>query len=119
MHTNDAIPKVEPDISFEQAILEITGKGLGITAVVDHRDTLLGIFTDGDLRRAFEQNIDQKHALIGEVMTSNCQPISSEKLAVDALNIMEKSSITALPVTKDQQLVGIVHMHDLLKAGIV
>lgn len=120
MHTGDTIPKVEADISFEQAILEITGKGLGVTAIVDPRDTLLGIFTDGDLRRAFEQGTDLKSACIGEVMISHFTTITQDQLAVDALNIMEKSSITTLPVIdSNNQLIGMLHMHDLLKAGIV
>ena len=119
MHTGDAIPKVEADVSFEQSILEITGKGLGITAIIDPHDTLLGIFTDGDLRRAFEQGTDLKQALIGEVMINHFHTITQDKLAVDALNIMEKASITTLPVIdKNKQLIGMLHMHDLLKAGI-
>lgn len=119
MHTKEAIPKVEADVSFEQAILEITGKGLGITAIIDHHDTLLGIFTDGDLRRAFEQGADLKHALIGEVMITNFHTITQDQLAVDALNVMEESSITTLPVIdENNQLIGMLHMHDLLKAGI-
>lgn len=119
MHSGKDIPKVEADVYFEQAILEITGKGLGVTAVVDQHDTLLGVFTDGDLRRAFEQGIDLKHALIGEVMVSHFHSIESDALAVDALNKMEELSITTLPVTEDSnRIIGIVHMHDLLKAGI-
>ena len=119
MHSGDDIPKVEPDVSFEQAILEITGKGLGVTAVTDRHGTLLGIFTDGDLRRAFEQGVDLKHALIGEVMISHFHTITQDALAVDALNKMEALSITTLPVVADNNcLIGIVHMHDLLKAGI-
>ncbi len=119
MHTENNIPKVKPELSLEKAILEITGKGLGITAIVDDNNILLGIFTDGDLRRTFEQGIDLKCALIGEVMVSDFSSITEHALAVDALNQMEALSITALPVvTEEKQLIGIIHMHDLLKAGI-
>jgi len=119
MHTGNAIPKVTADVSLEQAILEITGKGLGITAIVTEHDTLEGIFTDGDLRRTFEKGIDLKTAIISDVMTRQYASISADALAVDALNQMEKLSITALPViSDDSQLIGIIHMHDLLKAGI-
>ena len=119
MHTGNAIPKVTADVSLEQAILEITGKGLGITAIVTEHDTLEGIFTDGDLRRTFEKGIDLKTAIISDVMTRQYASISADALAVDALNQMEKLSITALPVISDDlQLIGIIHMHDLLKAGI-
>ncbi len=119
MHTGNAIPKVTADVSLEQAILEITGKGLGITAIVTEHDTLEGVFTDGDLRRTFEKGIDLKTAIIREIMTTRYTSISANALAVDALNQMEKLSITALPViSDDSQLIGIIHMHDLLKAGI-
>lgn len=119
MHSGDDLPKVEPDVSFQQAILEITGKSLGVTAIADRHDTLLGIFTDGDLRRAFEQGVDLKHALIGEVMISDFHTIRQDELAVDALNKMETLSITTLPViAENNRIIGIIHMHDLLKAGI-
>ena len=120
MHFGEEVPKVAPDVSFERAILEITGKGLGITAIVGDDDTLLGLFTDGDLRRAFEKGVDLKHSLIGEVMMSDFHTITQDKLAVDALNKMEALSITTLPVIDEKKcLIGIIHMHDLLKAGIV
>jgi arabinose-5-phosphate isomerase len=96
----------------------MTGKSLGMTAIVDTNNTLLGIFTDGDLRRAFEQGIDLKQALIGEVMIQQFSAIDADALAVDALNKMEAAEITVLPVLQGQQLMGILHMHDLLKAGI-
>jgi len=118
MHTEKAIPKVSADFSVVNAILEITGKSLGMTAVVDAEEHLVGIFTDGDLRRAFEQGIDLKQACIAEVMIENFSTIHAEALAVDALNIMESAAITVLPVLDNKRLIGILHMHDLLKAGI-
>jgi arabinose-5-phosphate isomerase len=118
MHTDSAIPKVQANLSLVDAILEMTGKSLGMTAIVDQDEYLLGIFTDGDLRRAFERGIDLKQALIGEVMIQTVNTIHPEALAVDALNQMETAAITVLPILDKRRLVGILHMHDLLKAGI-
>ena len=118
MHTGNAIPKVQANLSLVDAILEMTGKSLGMTAIVDQNKHLLGIFTDGDLRRAFEYGIDLKQALIGEVMIQTVNTIHPEALAVDALNQMETAVITVLPILDKRRLVGILHMHDLLKAGI-
>jgi arabinose-5-phosphate isomerase len=118
MHTGNAIPKVQANLSLVDAILEMTGKSLGMTAIVDQDEYLLGIFTDGDLRRAFEYGIDLKQALIGEVMIQTVNTIHPEALAVDALNQMETAAITVLPILDKRCLVGILHMHDLLKAGI-
>ncbi len=118
MHTGSAIPKVQANLSLVDTILEMTGKSLGMTAIVDQDEHLLGIFTDGDLRRAFEQGIDLKQALISEVMIQTVNTIHPEALAVDALNQMETAAITVLPILDKRRLVGILHMHDLLKAGI-
>ncbi len=118
MHTGSAMPKVQANLSLVDAILEMTGKSLGMTAIVDQDEHLLGIFTDGDLRRTFEHGIDLKQALIGEVMIQTVNTIHSEALAVDALNQMETAAITVLPILDKRRLVGILHMHDLLKAGI-
>jgi len=118
MHAGTAMPKVSPDFSVVNAILEITGKSLGMTAIVDANNHLLGIFTDGDLRRAFERGIDLKKANIAEVMITDFSTINAEALAVDALNQMEAAAITVLPVVDNKRLVGVLHMHDLLKAGI-
>lgn len=118
MHTDEHLPVVSPDSSIRNAILEMTSKKLGATLICDQYHSLLGVFTDGDLRRAFEQ--DKVKDKIGK-MISPCKFIAHiDDLAVDALNIMQAHEITILPVIDDSQKVtGVIHMHDLLKAGIV
>ncbi|MGV6808998.1 MAG: KpsF/GutQ family sugar-phosphate isomerase [bacterium] len=121
MHSDAAIPRVSDQVSLQQAILEITSKGLGITAVLSH-DTqqICGVFTDGDLRRAFEKGIDLQQTTISEVMTRTFHHIQPDQLATDALNLMEHHAISALPVMNRQdELVGILHLHDVLRSGIV
>lgn len=119
MHTGVEIPRVSPDADVRRSILEMTQRGLGMTAVVDADDQLLGIFTDGDLRRSFENSSDLRHTQIADLMTRDSLTTTPDELAVTALNIMQDKSITALPVVQDRQIVGIIHMHDLLRAGIV
>lgn len=118
MHTKQAIPQVRPHVSLQQAILEMTHKKLGMTTITQEDNTLLGIFTDGDLRRAFEKGQELQNQPIAAFMTSPCRSIDPESLAVDALNLMQQYAITVLPVLKEQKVVGIIHMHDLLRAGI-
>ena len=124
MHDGDALPACLPETSLKDAILEMTGKKLGATLVVTSDNTLYGIFTDGDLRRifenGFEDNIDMKHLTIGEVAHQNCFSTSPDELGVNVVNLMQDKEITVLPVVdKDNKVKGIIHMHDLLKAGIV
>jgi len=120
MHSGDALPACAPDTSLKDAILEMTGKKLGATLVVDEDDKLFGIFTDGDLRRCFEDGIDMKHVTIGEVAHKNCFSSNADELGVNVVNLMQEKEITVLPVVdKDNKVQGIIHMHDLLKAGIV
>lgn len=120
MHTDQDIPKVPSGTLLEKAILEITSKGLGITSILNDKEELIGLFTDGDLRRSFEKGIDLKNTRIDDVMIKSFQSINADQLAVDALNLMEEKHITALPVTNDKQhIIGIIHMHDLLKSGII
>ena len=119
MHSGDSFPSVKPTISIRNALFEMTDKRMGMTTVTDEQGNLLGIFTDGDLRRAFERDVDID-APIGEVMTKGCKTVKSQTLAVDAVNLMEESSITSLIVVDDHdQPLGVIHMHDLLKAGVV
>lgn len=118
MHQGTAIPKVPPHADLSAAILAMTKQGLGLTTIVDAEDKLLGIFTDGDLRRTFAKGIDWTGKPISVLMTVHCQTISAEALAVEALNKMQQYAITALPVVHNQRVIGIIHMHDLLKAGI-
>ncbi|MFM2318870.1 MAG: hypothetical protein RLZZ215_1491 [Pseudomonadota bacterium] len=119
MHTQGRIPKVLPEADIRETILEMTRQGLGMTAIVDESEYLLGVFTDGDLRRSFEHGRDLQGRPIAEFMTTSSHTIAPDELAVTALNLMQEHSITVLPVVQAGQIVGIIHMHDLLRAGIV
>lgn len=120
MHSDEDTPRCLAETSLKEAILEITGKKLGATLVVDEDNNLLGIFTDGDLRRAFEEGVDLQHVNIGDVIQPNCITTDADELAVNAVNKMQDKEITVLPVVnKSNKVMGIIHMHDLLKAGIV
>lgn len=120
MHAGDQAPKVQQDASLSEALLEMTRKGLGMTAIVDDNDTVLGIFTDGDLRRTLDKNIDIRSAHITDLMTSPCKTLTQDVLAVEALNAMDELKINALLIVDDQQrLAGALNMHDLLRAGVV
>lgn len=122
MHTGDTLPKVYQDTSMKHVILEITSKRLGVTGVFNRDEELVGIITDGDLRRAIEKydNLLIKHA--SDVMTANPKVIRKDALAVYALKKMEEFSITSLFVVEregEKHSIGIIHIHDLLKAKIV
>ncbi|MGS2723754.1 KpsF/GutQ family sugar-phosphate isomerase [Porticoccus sp. GXU_MW_L64] len=120
MHKGDEVPRVSRDSSVRDALVEMTGKGFGMTTVVDEQQHLLGVFTDGDLRRAVDQRTDINTATVGDVMTLNCKTISCNMLAAEALGIMEDYKITALVVENDdKQPCGVLHMHDVLRAGVV
>ncbi len=119
MASGAEIPRVDNDAVMKEALFEMTTKGLGMTTVVDDNDALLGIFTDGDLRRCIDIGHDIKAAAITDIMTANCTTIRPDLLAVEALNIMEEKSITQLVATDDNNTpVGIIHMHQILKAGV-
>ena len=120
MHTGDAIPKVGPGTSLSNALMEMTRKGLGMTVVVDGAGQLTGVFTDGDLRRAIDHKIDVHEASVSDVMTTDCKTIHPGMLAAEALQIMDSTKINALPVVNDNnELIGALNMHDLLRAGVV
>ena len=121
MHGGAAIPSVEESASLSAALLEMTQKGLGMTAVVDAEDRLTGVFTDGDLRRVLDHGEVNVHQIaIAEVMTRGCKTVGPRKLAVEALRLMEQFKINALLVVDDgNKLVGALNMHDLLRAGVV
>ncbi|WP_096085251.1 KpsF/GutQ family sugar-phosphate isomerase [Agaribacterium haliotis] len=120
MHSGADLPSVDASSLLSTALSEMTGKGFGMTMVLDGSDKLLGIFTDGDLRRAIARSdIDLNTAEISEVMTSKPLTVGQDLLAAEALHIMENHKITALVVADDAgKPVGLVHMHDLLRAGI-
>jgi arabinose-5-phosphate isomerase len=117
-HKLDAMPIVSEQASIRDALLEVTAKKLGMTCVVNSDGNLIGIYTDGDVRRTLTQNYDINTTILAEVMTKNCRTIQSNLLAVEALALMQQYSITALVIVEDNKPSGVVHLHDLLKAGI-
>ncbi len=118
MHGGREIPRVSPQTPLREALLEMTGKGFGMTTVVDADDTLLGIFTDGDLRRVIDQNRDINTVAVADVMTPNCKTVHANMLAAEALRIMEDNKISAVVVIQDKHPLGVLHMHDILRAGV-
>ena len=120
MHRGTSLPKVRADTPLCEAVLEISSKGLGMTAVVDAEDRVLGIFTDGDLRRAFARRQDIWEQPMAELAHAKPATIIAEALAAEALALMENNRIGALLVTDGEaRLIGALNMHDLLRAGIV
>jgi len=119
MHTGDSIPKITLGSALSGALLEMSSKTLGMTTVVDQNGVLAGIFTDGDLRRAIDRGIDIHSCPIDDIMTRNCRTIKPGTMAAEALRIMEDNKITVLVAVNDSgQPVGVIHTHDLLKAGV-
>ncbi|MES1997867.1 MAG: KpsF/GutQ family sugar-phosphate isomerase [Pseudomonadota bacterium] len=120
MHSGDALPRVSADALLPAALLEMTRKGLGMTAIQDQDGHLLGIFTDGDLRRVLEKAVDFHHTPIREVMSPQPRSIGADKLAVAAVEKMQRHNINGLLVVDgDNKLVGALNMLDLLRAGVV
>ncbi|PMH10061.1 KpsF/GutQ family sugar-phosphate isomerase [Vibrio splendidus] len=119
MHTGDALPVVAPKALVRDALLEISQKGLGMTAVVGEDGLMAGIFTDGDLRRILDKRIDIHDTQIGDVMTLNPTVAEPNMLAVEGLNLMQAKSINGLILCHEGKLVGALNMHDLLKAGVM
>ncbi len=119
MHSGDEMPHVSADASLRDALLEITRKNLGLTVICEDLMKIAGIFTDGDLRRVFDMGINLHEAKIADVMTPGGVRVRPNILAVDALNLMQQRHITALLVADGDQLLGVVHMHDMLRAGVV
>ena len=120
MHSGDTIPAVAESARVRDAILQITAKKLGMTAVVDAETRVLGIFTDGDLRRLIERGGDIHATPISQVMTAGGTLIEADRLAAEALHLMEDRRINALLVVDaDKRLIGALNMHDLLRAGIL
>ncbi len=120
MHSDDRLPIVSEDASLRDALLEMSSKALGMTAIVDAENRLLGIYTDGDLRRTLEQGMDVYTIGIKEVMTSNPVTTRPDKLAAEAVQLMRTKKINGLFVIDDSgHVLGALNMHDLLRAGIV
>jgi arabinose-5-phosphate isomerase len=120
MHSGDAIPRVLPDTLLSDALLEITRKRMGMTVILDAEQNVRGVFTDGDLRRVLEQGVDVRNTPVASVMTPGGRRIHADRLAAEAVALMERHKITAIMVVNDaDQLVGVLNMHDLLRAGVV
>lgn len=120
MRTGTSVPRISVDEQLGAGLIEMSRKGLGMTVVVDPNNVILGVFTDGDLRRAFDKQIDVHTTPMRAVMTSNCKTIGPRALAAEAVHIMEVYRITALPVADSQgRLIGALNVHDLFRAGVV
>lgn len=119
MRTDENLPKVTETALIRDALIEISQKGLGMTAIVDQHDKVLGIFTDGDLRRLLDEQVDVYTTQIGEVMTKSPTMAAPNMLAVEGVNMMQEKRITSLLLCEDNKLVGALNMHDLLKAGVM
>ncbi|GAA5138257.1 KpsF/GutQ family sugar-phosphate isomerase [Thalassotalea piscium] len=120
MHTGDRLPVVHQDAKITDALMEMSLKGLGMTAVVNDKNELIGLFTDGDLRRILDEKVDIHHDQIHSVMTKKPKVASEEMLAAQALKIMEDKKINGLIIVNaSNQPIGAMNMHDLLKSGVL
>ena len=120
MHSGDDTPRISHTANLNEALVEMSKKGLGMTAIVDEQDKLLGVYTDGDLRRSLDKGIDVRHTAISEVMTKNCLTTGENELAASVVKIMDEKNINGLLVVDDDnRLVGAFNMHDILRAGIM
>jgi arabinose-5-phosphate isomerase len=126
MHVKDVmregsdVPKVAPSASLAEGLMEVTRKGLGMTAIVDADEHVLGVFTDGDLRRALDRAADLHTTRMDDVMTRKAKTVQPNMLAVEAVHLMETHRITSLVVVDANDiLVGALNVHDLMRAGVV
>jgi arabinose-5-phosphate isomerase len=120
MRSGDAVPIVAPGASFNELLREMTGKGLGFTAVTDPDGRAVGIFTDGDLRRLIERGADLRALTAADVMHLAPRQIGADALAVDAAEVMERHRVTSVLVVDDaQRLVGALNTNDLLRAKVI
>lgn len=120
MHKGDAVPSVGPDVNVTDGLLEMSQKGLGMTAVVDDASKILGVFTDGDLRRALDKGINVHKIMMSEVMHEGCVTIDPDIMAAEAVHVLEENKITGLLVADaDGRLVGALNIHDLFRAGVM
>ena len=120
MHTGDEIPSVTGRVKLAEGLVEMSRKGLGMTAIIDDKNHILGIFTDGDLRRALDADVDVHRTEMSKVMHRNCKTVLPDVLAAEAVHLMEEHKITGLLVADaDNRLVGALNVHDLFRAGIM
>lgn len=120
MHCGDEIPAVAPDVTLSQGLVEMSRKGLGMTAVTDADSRILGVFTDGDLRRALDDGVDVHRTLMRDVMHENCKTAAADILAAEAVHLLEEHAITSLLIADDGgRLIGALNIHDLFRAGVM
>jgi arabinose-5-phosphate isomerase len=120
MHTGEGIPKVGPEALLSEGLMEMSRKGLGMTAIIDAENQLAGIFTDGDLRRVLDRGVDVHKTRMKDVMHSSCRTIAPGALAAEAVHLLEQFKINALLVVNPaRQVVGALNIHDLLRAGVM
>jgi len=120
MRKGDALPRVAPEAPLSEGLMEMSRKGLGMTVIVDGNDRILGVFTDGDLRRTLDRQVDIHKTPMREVMTAHGKSIGPRELAAEAVHVMETHRITALPVADEQgRLVGALNVHDLFRARVM
>ncbi|KTD39264.1 polysialic acid capsule expression protein [Legionella nautarum] len=118
-HHGEGLPVIKEDATIREALIEVTAKKLGMTCVVDSHGYLVGVYTDGDVRRTLNQNVDINVTAISSVMSRSCKAIKKGLLAAEALTIMQKYSITSLVVIDEENRpIAVVHLHDLLRAGV-
>jgi arabinose-5-phosphate isomerase len=119
LYADNEKPKVLAEQSLKEVIVEMTAKRLGMTAVVDGENTLLGIITDGDLRRMLEKSVAIDKIKAGDIMTANPKTIGPDELAVDALDVLRRNEISQLAVIEHNKYLGIIHLHDLIREGLI
>jgi arabinose-5-phosphate isomerase len=119
MHGGDQLPIVREKSPLRETVFEITSKRFGVTGVVNKQGQLVGVVTDGDLRRGFERGTDLRSGVAADIMTRNPKTITGSSLAEEAIAVMEKHSITSLFILAGKKPVGIIHLHDLLRARVV
>jgi arabinose-5-phosphate isomerase len=119
MRRGPELPRIAPTATLAQGLLEMSRKGLGMTVVVDPQDQVLGVFTDGDLRRLLDRQVDIHALHMQEVMTANCRSIGPQELAAVGVHLMDQHRITVLPVVAAGRLLGAFNVHDLLRAGVM
>jgi len=120
MHSGEEVPAVGAEAHLKDALVEMTKKGLGMTAIIDGERRLAGVYTDGDLRRTLDQEIDINRSLVRDFMTTDCKTATPNLLAAEALQIMQLNKINALLIVdEERRLIGAINMHDLLRAGVV
>jgi len=120
MHSGDEIPRVAPDASLSQALMMMTEKGFGMTTVMNADNQLLGIYTDGDLRRSIDKGVDIRSATVGELMNTTPKSLRENTLAAEALKVMEQAKINVLLITDEQKnVVGVLKINDILRAGVI